>query len=67
MKKHSVRILTTSYDREAKEDNPPFYKKGDTFALLEGVYINELETVSFPSTNDTGKLFNKINSSKNEN
>jgi len=55
----TVKLKTSKFDRVAKEDIGSVIRKGDTFALEDGYYFNEDESIIFKSTDKTGKLFAK--------
>lgn len=61
-----IKLLINNFDRVAKEDVGTLIKKGDRFALENGYYFNEDETIIFKSTDKTGKLFTKENGSKED-
>lgn len=54
-----LELQISKFNREAKEDVGTIIRKGDKFALEDGYYFNEDESLIFKSTDKTGNLFTK--------
>lgn len=60
-----LKFVTSNFNRIAKRDVGSLIKAGDRFALENGFYFNEDESVVFKSTDKTGSLFTKENEKVN--
>ncbi len=54
------------FDRRLKMDVPGIASVDEKFALENGFYVNETETVICKSNNETGKYFCKLSFSQEE-
>lgn len=59
-----LKLQTSKFDRVAKKNvgtTRPLIQAGDVFALENGYYFNEDESIVIKSTDKTGTLFTKTN------